>query len=475
MKKIIASLLLASAMVACQSEYASNADPGSALVGNPPEVKVDSDFAIVAKSIISGPIQSRTTTQLLGALAAEEYGTLRADFAAQMFPANNLDTEENTTIDSLRLQLVFEKNGFVGDSLAPIGVEVYELSKALPYPIYSNYNPTTENAYNPSALLGSAAFTATGIGVNDTVAGADYRFAYVKMNDELMNRIYGKYKSDAQLFNNPYEFQDWFKGIYVKHTFGSGRVTRITNARMVLYYHKTYKVTDDEGVETDSISKLYTYCMAMAPEMVSSTNINYSLAQKLTQMAAAGKSVIAAPAGMDVEFQFPISQVMSSVNHAERKGITVINSLAFSIPADSIASDRGIRPPAYLLMVPTSKKDEFFGQNKLPDNITSFIGTYNSTTGQYVFSDMRGYLIEMMGKDELTADDYTFTLTPVSLVMESGASNNSYSYYYYYYGASSSAASSLMSGVTPMIARPAMVELLPAKAKIKLTFSTRSL
>lgn len=467
MKKLILTLftgaLLSMGFSACQSDSVSVADPGSSLVTNKVEVLIDSSFTITASTIASGPIQSRTTTQLLGAIHAKEFGTLRSDFVAQMFPSNSIETE-NITPDSLKLQLVFEKNAFVGDSLAPIGVEVYPLVKQLPSPIYSNYDPKAEQAYDANRMLGSASFTAVGLSVNDTVAANPYRFAYVPMPDALMDGILAKYKSDPALFNDPYSFQDFFPGVYVRHSFGSGRVTRISNCRMVFYYHKTYKVTNAEGVETDSISKLYNYFMAMAPELVSNSCIDYQIAPELTAMVNQGKTIVAAPAGYDAQVIFPIEAIINKIRTSEQGALSVINTLSFSLPAEVIKSDRGINPPEYLLMVLSNKKGEFFAKNQLPDDKTSFVATYNATTKTYNFNNMREYLIEMLDKEEpLTAADYTFTLTPVSMVTETSQS----SYYY-------TSSSSVLSGITPMIAMPAMVELLPAKAKIKLTFSRQS-
>lgn len=468
MKKLILTLasgaLLSMGFSACQSDSVSVSDPGSSLVTNKVEVLIDSSFTVTTSTIVSGPVQSRTTTQLLGAIHAKEFGTLRSDFVAQMFPSNSIETEDITP-DSLKLQLVFEKTAFVGDSLAPIGIEAYPLVKQLPSPIYSNYDPTAERAYDANKMLGSASFTAVGVSVNDTVAANPYRFAYVPMPDALMDGILAKYKSDPALFNDPYAFQDFFPGVYVRHSFGSGRVTRISNCRMVFYYHKTYKVTNAQGVETDSISKLYNYFMAMAPELVSNSCIDYQIAPGLTSMVNNGKTIVAAPAGYDVKLTFPIEAIINKIRSSEQGALSVINTLTFSMPAEVIKSDRGINPPEYLLLVLSNKKGEFFAKNQLPDNKTSFVGTYNAKTKTYSFGDMREYLIEMLDKEEpLTADDYTFTLTPISMVTETSQSS------YYNYGQTSS----ILSGITPMIAMPAMVELLPAKAKIKLTFSRQS-
>ena len=46
-------------------------------------------------------------------------------------------------IDSLKLLMFVPKGSLVGDSLAPMGLEVYRLNKQLTAPIFSNFNLKT--------------------------------------------------------------------------------------------------------------------------------------------------------------------------------------------------------------------------------------------------------------------------------------------------------------------------------------------
>lgn len=471
MKKLLLTLIssigLLAGFTACEQDSNLTEVPGSSLVSDNFTVVIDSSFVVEAKSVVSPKIQARTTTQLLGAIQAPEYGTLHADFEAQLFPSNNIDTIGVTAaeIDSVKLQLVFDKDGFIGDSLALIGMEVYPLIKELPYPIYSDFDPS--GFYDESRPIGSGVFTAVGISVNDTVAANAYRYAYATLPREFGVQIFNKYVENPLLFNDPNAFNEYFPGIYVKNTFGSGRVTRINDARVVMFYHKTQKLTNSQGVEVDSVTNHFSYCMATAPEVVSNTNISLQMSDEITQMANAGKSIILSPAGRDVELTFPTQQIIDTYRQSTQSVLSVINTMTFAIPADSIANGRGINPPGYLLLILANEKDEFFAENKLPDNVTSFIGTIDYETMTYNFDDMRNYLIKMLDKENLTAEDFTFTVTPVSMVTES---NNSSYYYYYDYTATET-----LSGVSPLVAIPTMVELKPEKAKIKLTFSKQHL
>ena len=76
---------------------------------------------------------------------------------------------------------------------------------------------------------------------------------------------------------------------------------------------------------------------------------------------------------------------------------------------------------------------------------------------------MRSYIIEMLSKDNITADDYTFTITPVNVVTETSQSG------YYSQG------QVYVTGINPYVSGPAMCRLRLNKAKIKFTYSKQSL
>lgn len=473
----LAALITAAALTlpACQTDTDLSQEPGASIISQDTEVIIDSSFTITgAKTLQNNALLARTTTQLLGAINAPEYGQLNADFVCQLFPSNNIDTAENVTPDSLKLQLVFEKSAFVGDSTAPIGIKAFTLDQQLPYPIFSSFDPSAPQIYDPSKPLGQTTFTATAISINDTAAAANYRFAYIPMPQTLLNGIIDKYKQAPSLFNDPYLFQNFLPGIYVKHTFGSGRVTRITDCRLIYYYHKTYQTTDTLGNPTDSISNLYTYIMAMAPELVSNTSIDITPSPSLVSRADQGQTIIAAPAAYDAQIQLPIQQILTTLRNLSADALTVTNTLTLSIPADSIPSASRIAPPPYLLLVPSCQKEQFFIKNALPDNTTSFLGTYNPNTKTYTFGDLKQYITHALALPSITPDDYTYTLTPVTPIVES-TSNSQYDYTYLYnpYYTSSSVTTQI-SAIAPMTAMPAMVRLRPENAKIKLTLSRQT-
>ncbi len=449
-----------------------NADPlempGAPLISDQFQIEITDTFRLNARSIENPKVQSRTTTQLLGAIEAPAYGVLRADYVAQMFPSTNLDVT-GVELDSVKLQLVFDKEGFVGDSLAPIGFEVFPLNDTLPYPIYSDTPISGKYNHNPGPddCHGTGIFTAVGGGISTEAAASSYRFAYANLPLAFGQKIldYFKNPSTRPYFNNPDEFvSKLFPGVYVRCTYGSGRVTRITDTRLLIYYQKRSQIANSDGVLVDSLQHLYTYAMVSAPEVISNTCIDLDCSQTIDKMTAEGRAVVVSPAGYDVEIDFPINNVIDAYKENTTQALAMINTMTFSLPADSIANGRGIKAPEYLLMVLKKDKDKFFAANKLSDNITSFTAALNANTMTYNFGNMRNYLMDMISKGEqIQPEDYTFVLTPVSMVMD----NSSSSYY-------AQTTSSLM-GLTPMIAMPSMAELRFKDAKITLTFSRQQL
>uniref|UniRef100_UPI00338F754D DUF4270 family protein n=1 Tax=Paramuribaculum intestinale TaxID=2094151 RepID=UPI00338F754D len=160
----------------------------------------------------------------------------------------------------------------------------------------------------------------------------------------------------------------------------------------------------------------------------------------------------------EVTLTMPTRQLIDSYRNGAGS-LSVLNSLSMSIPAETITNDYGIEPPENILMVLASEKDKFFAENKINDNKTSFVATYNATTNSYNFSDMRAYLSSMLEKDEITADDYTFVLTAVNIDSES----TSNSYY--------QTSVTYVTTISPYVTKPAMVKLDLDNAKIKLTYT----
>lgn len=455
--RILPVLILMLSLMATTGCDDSTGTIGESLIQDKMEVVMDSTYTITGRSVANHKIQSRTVTQLLGNINAAPYGTLSSNYVTQFMSASVIDTVNVSAadIDSLQLVLNIPNGEFVGDSIVPMGLKVYPLTKALPSPIFSDFDPT--GYYDPNTLLANKIYTYSNVGENDTVKTYTSRYVYATLPKSLAVDLFEAYKKNPGNFAIPSLFvNNVFPGILVETSYGSGRVVRIAQSSLRLHYRKHTTTSDGR----DSTYAAIGFYFATKPEVVSNNLISYTMGEQLNAMLQQGKNVIVAPAGRDIEIEFPAPEMMDFYRKNSGK-LSVLNTLSFAIPVEEIENNYGITPPPTIMMILSKDKDKFFVDNELTDDITSFVAEYDATNRCYTFTEMRNYIKDMLDKETVTPEDYTFTITPVSLVTTSEAAT---SYYYY-------SSSERVNAVVPYISTPAMAVLELDKSKIILTFS----
>ncbi|WP_295731051.1 DUF4270 family protein [uncultured Muribaculum sp.] len=464
----VAAILSALAFIACEE----GSSIGSSIVSDQVEIIIDSAFTVTGRSVSVTSVTSRSEYQLLGRIDAKGYGYLATDFASGFMPSNKLTTGHGMgpeNVDSIRLAMVMRKGQMVGDSVMPLGLEVFRLNKPLPTSGLASDSPV-DSYYDPSAPIASTIYNATVVGLPDSIA-ADYtysssstdeaRVVYVKLPREMGQDFYRKYLSTEgpALFNDPEAFQKWFPGLYVKNSYGSGRIMRFENSAVYLYL--SYQDKTSAGKDT-TIRVIDTF-MAITPEVVLNNRISQKLSPEIEALASE-KPVVVGPIGYDTEIRLPVKKIVESYK-SQSGNNNVVNNLTFHIPASAIANDYDIDPPANILLVKKDNRTKFFENNSLTDNATSFYATYNSTTKMYSFTNMRQFAIDAIEKDKegtLTDADGDYVLTPVNLVTET-VSNGYYS------------TSQIVIAITPYIDTPAMVQFDLTKTHLYLTFSKQTM
>ena len=434
-KTAVATALSLAALTACNDDTTTI---GSSLIQDQVAIVVDSSFTVTGHAVASGSVQSRTILQLLGSVNARDYGSLRSDVVTQFMPAQNLTTED-VTVDSVRLIMRMPLGGFVGDSLVPMGLDIYRLTAQLPQPIYSDFNP--EGYYDPSSLMASGMYTATR---QDENPSPKSRYIRVDLGRAFGEELLARYKSSPETFANPTQFARWFPGLYIRSSFGSGRIVQVDSTIVKMYYSRAGKVPD---TDRDTVYHYQASYLSVTTEVLTNNNMSLNVAPSLKAMAEAYN------------------------NRTSR--LAVINQLTFKLPVAEIANSYSLTPPPYVLLVKTSEKDEFFSRSKLPDNKTSFYATYDNFNHCYNFSSMRDYILALAEKGEVTDDDMDFTICPVTVGFERNSSSSNYSYYYYYYYTPETTTLTVAS-VTPYVNKPSMGLLELDKAKIVFTYSVQN-
>lgn len=473
LRSLTAIIVAAAAMAMTTACDDSTSTAGGSLVQDNVDVIMDSTYTVSGRSVVYTEVPSRTTMQLLGSLKADGFGEIRSDVVTQYMPTASIDTRYVTIddIDSVKMVMAIYNDGFTGDSTIPMGITVHPLIRQLPSPIYSSFDP--EGYYDASAVWGYTTFSTLIKGaklVGSDSNGKIFKNITVDLPVQLGRDLYTQYKEKPETFNTPSSFASWFPGLYITTTFGSGRVTRVDNNVITVYYHRVLP-PEVTGLTVDSIEGCTASYMGVTPEIITNNNISLKLSDDIISRVDNGEQLIVAPLGYDVEFTFPGRKIIDDYK-AKAGALAVINSLSFSLPAEQIPNDYGITPPPYLLMVKKSERDNFFLKSQINDNGTSFYATYNTSTRSYDFSSMRDYVLDLLSKDEIKDEDCEFVLTPVLVAFYENTSSSSYYSYYYY---SSASTQRIVAQISPYVTEPVMTKLNFSKAKIKFTFSRQSI
>lgn len=460
------NLLFATLAVLAVATACDDNNTGSSVLDSEAQLIVDSSFTVQAYSVSNEKIQSRTLTQLLGSIRSADYGELRSDFVTEFMPASVMDTTGVgiSDIDSINIAFQVPMGSYTGDSITPMKVNVYRLKKNLPYPIYSDFNP--QEYYDKSDLLGSKAYAMTTLD-QDSALYYQYdsqgnqqvfQLIVVGLPKSLGTEFYKEYKTNPEIFKDPTAFSKFFPGIYATTSFGNGRVVKITNTTMNMFYKKHDKT--EEG--NDTVYTQSNSYFGVSPEVVTNNNIVLQPSESIKKMVDEGTPVVIAPAGYNVQIKIPFREMADKFDAIGKEGQAVANSVTMTLHASQIKNSYGIKPPTYLLLVKESEKDAFFKDNKLPDDESSFYAEYDSTSGTYEFSGLRSFLKKVID-GELSAEDNIedFLLIPVDMEFET----TSNSYY--------TSSQTVLKKVAPQVSAPAMVAIDLEKTKIVATYSKK--
>ncbi len=465
-KLLSIALLIIAGISSCSDD---NSTIGSSIVNSELEIVVDSSFQklVTVQSVPNDKVVGRTTNQLIGKIDIPEYGSLTTDFLTQFMPASTLDTKSVARLDSLILNLNFNHDSFTGDSLAPMQLSVYpiEKDKKLTSPVYSDIDPAAYCDLDATPIAVKS-YNASLQGLPDSLQGLTYKTISVRMPDALRDEIYNKYKESPEIFSSPTKFTQFFPGLYIRTSYGSGCVVNVQNTTMTMHYTK--ETTTAAGKDSTYAAKQS--IMAVTSEIVTGNHITMEQADVITQAINKGKAYVQAPAGLNLRLNLPIRQMVERFEEATGESSTkgIINSLTLTVPVNPVANKYDIVPPTFLLFVRESEMQEFFEKKKLTDNVDTFYAIYDETNKCYTFSGLSTYINKIITRKragtEPTEADEKILLVPISVYTETATSTSNYYYYSY-------SEEEVVIEIVPYIAAPAMGLVDKENIKFKLTYS----
>lgn len=387
----------------------------------------NSAFNVTTKSIVADSVLSRNNTGLIGKMKDPETGNyVKGDYMTQLgvlptFSVDTLDIKKanNGSIEADSCYLLVSYNASYGDTIAPMKVTAYEMTKPMreDQEYYSNYD----------------AFKNGWVNENNPHWSSNYNLSNTSDVKNFKIYLNKEYKKDGKTYKNygsyilqtyaehPKYFKTNFKflhnvcpGFYIKNVGGTGNMAKIWNTELIFYWKKTIKAKD--GV-TDSTG--IGYNRFDGTEEVLQLNKIENDTENLKKLASKDQekcTYLKSPAGIFTEVTLPIEDIMKG--HEK----DTLNTATISFPRLNNADEDNaynFATPSTILMVQKDSLQSFFEKSKLADNRTSYTASYSSTgtyKNAYTFQNIAN-LVSAMYKNKGKGENWNkVVLVPVNVI-----------------------------------------------------------
>lgn len=390
----------------------------------------DSAFNVTTKSIVAGAVLSRNNTGLIGKMKDPETGNyVKGDYMTQLsvLPTFDVDTLDyikqanKGSIEADSCYLLVSYNASYGDTIAPMKVTAYEMTKPMSedQEYYSNYDAFKEGWVSETNQHWSSNYN-----LSNT---SDVKNFKIYLNKEYKKdgktyKNYGSYimqtyAEHPEYFKTNYKFlHNVCPGFYIKNVGGTGNMAKIWNTELIFYWtrHKTIKAKD--GV-TNSTAVGIGYNRFDGTEEVLQLNKIENDTKNLEQLASQQNcTYLKSPAGIFTEVTLPIEDIMKG--HEK----DTLNTATVSFPRlnnENEDNPYNFATPSTILMVQKDSLQSFFEKSKLADNRTSYTASYSRTgtyKNAYTFQNIAN-LVSAMYKNKGKGENWNkVVLVPVNII-----------------------------------------------------------
>ena len=387
----------------------------------------NSAFNVTTKSIVADSVLSRNNTGLIGKMKdPETRNYVKGDYMTQLsvLPTFSVDTLDyikqanNGSIEADSCYLLVSYNASYGDTIAPMKVTAYEMTKPMSEDkeYYSNYDAFKEGWVSESNQHWSSNYNLSN--TSDVKNFKIYLNKKYTTKDGKTYKNYGSYimqtyAEHPEYFKTNYKFlHNVCPGFYIKNVGGTGNMAKIWNTELIFYWKKTIKAKD--GV-TDSTG--IGYNRFDGTEEVLQLNKIENDTENLKKLASQEDwTYLKSPAGIFTEVTLPIDDIMKG--HEK----DTLNTATISFPRLNNADEDNpynFATPSTILMVQKDSLQSFFEKSKLADNRTSYTASYSSTgtyKNAYTFQNIAN-LVSAMYKNKGKGENWNkVVLVPVNVI-----------------------------------------------------------
>ena len=392
----------------------------------------DSAFNVTTKSIVAGAVLSRNNTGLIGNMKDPETGNyVKGDYMTQLsvLPTFSVDTLDyikqanGGSIEADSCYLLVSYNASYGDTIAPMKVTAYEMTKPMSedQEYYSDYDAFKAEA---GWVSENNQHWSSNYNLSNT---SDVKNFKIYLNKEYKKggktyKNYGSYimqtyAEHPEYFKTNYKFlHNVCPGFFIKNVGGTGNMAKIWNTELIFYWtrHKTIKAKD--GVK-DSTAVSIGYNRFDGTEEVLQLNKIENDTKNMEQLASQENcTYLKSPAGIFTEVTLPIEDIMKG--HEK----DTLNTATISFPRlnnENEDNPYNFATPSTILMVQKDSLKSFFEKSKLADSRTSYTASYSSTgtyKNAYTFQNIAN-LVSAMYKNKGKGENWNkVVLVPVNVI-----------------------------------------------------------
>lgn len=392
----------------------------------------DSAFNVTTKSIVAGAVLSRNNTGLIGKMKDPETGNyVKGDYMTQLsvLPTFSVDTLDyikqanNGSIEADSCYLLVSYNASYGDTIAPMKVTAYEMTKPMAEDkeYYSDYD-----AFNIKEGW---------VSENNQHWSSNYNLSNTSDVKNFKIYLNKEYKKDGKTYKNygsyimqtyaehPEYFKTNYKflhnvcpGFYIKNVGGTGNMAKIWNTELIFYWKRQKTIKAKDGVK-DSTAVSIGYNRFDGTEEVLQLNKIENDKKSMEKLASQEKwTYLKSPAGIFTEVTLPIDDIMKG--HEK----DTLNTATISFPRlnnENEDNPYNFATPSTILMVQKDSLQSFFEKSKLADSRTSYTASYSSTgtyKNAYTFQNIAN-LVSAMYKNKGKGENWNkVVLVPVNVI-----------------------------------------------------------
>lgn len=414
-------------------------------------------FDVATNSLPIDSVVSQGSYTYLGRIKDPETGTyISSDYMTRfnileneqssVFPAKanivNLDADGEPVADSCFVKVMI--SAYQGDSLEAMKLQMREMDIALKEDTiyYTNYDVEASGklrAVEDGGIRQNKVYSVSDLTLSDSLRNvyrnnSYYEYVNIPLNKPYTDKNNKTYKNyGTYIMRTYYEHPEYFKnantfarnvcpGFYLKCTDGLGLMIEVAFTQLAVYF------THTRNDKTYSENKRFN----STDEILQTTHIvndKKSIESLLQMKANENCTFLKTPAGIYTEVELPINDIkMGKNNNGEHLNDTIASAkITFSrMNSKTDLSDIVLEEPTTLLLIERDSLYSFFEHRNTPNNVTSYLASFNSTFKTYSFNNISGLINSMWNHRDKSPNWNKAVLIPVQMTttLESNSSSS---------------------------------------------------